>query len=146
MSRALAAWEKVPPGSSEFGGAALGRGRAALRLGRFALAEECFRASLGHRGANQPAAFIELRSLLRNEGRLDEVRRLLMAHWERFGSAPANLTALWKLDVEPMPEIEEPQEAPPAVEAAAAPEAAADPAEATTADADDAPAPTEGGE
>lgn len=50
------------------------------------------------------------------------------------------------VDVEPMPVVEEEEPAPAAVEAAAAPEAAADPAEATPATADDAPAPTEGGE
>jgi NADH-quinone oxidoreductase subunit C len=50
------------------------------------------------------------------------------------------------VDVEPMPVVEDEQETPALPDAATAPEAAADPAEATSATADDAPAPSEGGD
>jgi len=95
---ALAAWERVPLDSTFGLKAAVGRGMILLDAGKFSAAEEILESA--HRQSQQGSD--ELRSalnlLLRHEGRMPDVRRLIVDSWRSASDQAYVLRQLYLLD------------------------------------------------
>src|SRR5262249_37924648 len=103
IDAALAAWGRVPKGSEGSGRIALQRGRLALEHGRFAVAEDSLEQALATPGDQRAEAYWQLGRLLRYQGRLDDVRRLLHRRLAEDADRLATLRDLWELDALPVP-------------------------------------------
>ena len=94
-----------PTTSSDAVQAIVARGLNEMNQGRFASAEEIFEQNL--REVSAPADTVELEAalarLMRFQGRLDEVRRLLRAIWRDARDPPSILRDLCLLDIEAVP-------------------------------------------
>lgn len=100
---ALEAWGRVPDGYSETPLAALSRGRLALEIGRYGLAES----SLEHASVQGGSTSTEARRLLGRlywmTGRRDEYQRLLRKEVSSQLDPSETLRLLWSLDNDPDP-------------------------------------------
>jgi len=100
---ALAAFERVPPGSSWSGWSEVRRSRLEMNRGRFAESENLLIRAAGIPGSHVAEARWGLVLLLRQEGRFDEARRWLQAGFDVMSSSVETLQRLYKLDVDPFP-------------------------------------------
>ena len=103
--KALAAWARVPPGSAFAPRAAEKRATLLINTGRYSAAEAVLEDALRRpaAGAEREALRRAMNRLLRYEGRIDEVRRLLRATWQDAPDPAAVLKELWLLDYSPIP-------------------------------------------
>src|SRR5262245_49181172 len=87
---ALAAWARIRPDSPWAGPAALGFAQAAVPLGRLREAERILRGALRRGSPQRPAVRHLLLTLLGQQGRVDEARRLIETHWHQPAGRPAD--------------------------------------------------------
>ncbi len=100
---AMAAWARVPDSSPFAPAAGLARGRRALDVGRYRLAETCLeRASRGGGEIGQEAGRL-LEWLYWMTGRRDDYKRLLHRNVERAIDPSPLLRTLWAADHDPYP-------------------------------------------
>jgi len=100
---AMSAWLRVPDESEQAPLAALARGRLALELGRYRLAEgSLIRASGGTREVAEEAWRL-LEWLYWMTGRRDENREVLRRRVERTADPSQTLRTLWSVDHDPYP-------------------------------------------
>jgi tetratricopeptide (TPR) repeat protein len=102
-ARARAAWLRVPANSAYAGFAELGRAQLAMRSGNLTTAEELLKAALERPGGHRQAARHRLVSILRPQGRPDEIRRLLQEGWHPAVDPTELVRELWKVETEPFP-------------------------------------------
>src|SRR5262249_35052693 len=89
---ALAAWARVRPDSPWAAPAAVAFAQVAVRLGRVTEAERILRDAPRRAGPERPAARHLLLTLLGQQGRVDEARRLIEDQWrEASGGTAADL-------------------------------------------------------
>jgi enediyne biosynthesis protein E4 len=94
---ALAAWSHVAAGAPEALQAALARGRLALEVGRYRLAESCLERAFHAGGTTADEAARALGQLYMMTGRDDDYRRLLHREIERTRDPTGPLRTLWML-------------------------------------------------
>ncbi len=99
IDAALAAWARIPVGSSRFADAALDRARLAIKEGRFALAEDV----LEHTAFPHRSSSIELSKNLWQQvylftGRYDELRRSIEDEWAGGRHRAEVLRKHWLVD------------------------------------------------
>ncbi len=100
---AMEAWGRVPDDSREARIAALSRGRAAIGLGRYALAEACLERA---KSASDDTGEEARRLLSRIHwmiGRRDDYRDFLRRDVERMRDPSESLRTLWSVDYDPYP-------------------------------------------
>jgi tetratricopeptide (TPR) repeat protein len=90
LEAALAAWARIRPDSPWAAPSALAYAQAAAPLGRVAAAERVLRGALRRDGPQRPAARHLLLTLLGQQGRADEARRLIEALWDERAGQPAD--------------------------------------------------------
>jgi len=91
---AFQAWARIPRGSSQAAEAAIQRAQLALQSGQFTLAEAVLRAALDEPGPNSGHVRHLLLSIMNQQGRIDEVRRLIEERWMVIdASRPDDLVA-----------------------------------------------------
>ncbi len=95
---ALAVWSRVEPGSPVAAQAALGRARVLMNTGRFGPAETILHALTRTRTPESDQARRALELLFHTQGRLDEVRDLLIASWDGAADPAELLLRLYRLD------------------------------------------------
>src|SRR5262249_40619089 len=103
VDEALAAWDRVPPGSPFFERAALARARVAVSRGRFADVESSLQAALRHPGPMAAEVRSHLARNLRFQVRLDEVIRLIESGAEGVAVSAAALRERAAVDLEAFP-------------------------------------------
>jgi tetratricopeptide (TPR) repeat protein len=100
---ALAAWGRVPDQAPEAPLASFSRGRLAITVGRYGLAESCLiRASRGD-GGNPADARRLLADVHWITGRHDDYRSFLRSEFEHSRDPAEILRLLWSIDHEPYP-------------------------------------------
>jgi enediyne biosynthesis protein E4 len=96
---ALAAWDRVPPGTPFATRADVGRARLAIDLGEYTRAEEILRAALRRAaGTERSELFRLLEQLYRLEGRIDDARQVVIESWEVSDSPAVVVKELYLLD------------------------------------------------
>jgi lipopolysaccharide biosynthesis regulator YciM len=98
LDAAMAAWARVPDEADEARYAALSRGRLALDLGQYALAETCLTRAYRAGGDVTDESRRQLGRLYWLTGRGDEFRALLRRAVERSDEPSRSLLTLWQLD------------------------------------------------
>src|SRR4051812_4827362 len=83
--RALSAWSRASESSPLAGRIALERGRVAIRLGQFTAAEQVLTRVLRQPWPEDADLRNQLLSLLGQEGRFDDARRLIEIRWDDLG-------------------------------------------------------------
>lgn len=105
---AIAAWERIPPGSDYAGLAAMQRGMLAMDSGHFARAEEILQDAIRRidrtPGKDTERIYQALEFLYQIEGRKADARKLILASWPFAASPAAVLKQLYRLDTSPTPE------------------------------------------
>jgi tetratricopeptide (TPR) repeat protein len=87
---ALAPWARIPTDSAWGAPAALAFGQAAVPLGRIAEAERILRAALRRPSPERPAIRHMLLTILGQQGRIAEARRLIETDWQAAAGPPAD--------------------------------------------------------
>ena len=102
---ALAAWARVPSGSAFAAKAAEKRATLLINTGRYSPAEAVLEDALRRpaSAAEREAQRRAMNRLLRFEGRIDDLRRLLLASWPEVPDPAGVLKELWLLDNSPVP-------------------------------------------
>jgi thioredoxin-like negative regulator of GroEL len=96
--KALEAWARVPRGSSYFTRATLHRARLLIDAGRFAPAEALLESLPRSRGPDAESVRQTLELLYRFEGRLQDVRLLILESWTGASDPARVLRRLYLLD------------------------------------------------
>jgi enediyne biosynthesis protein E4 len=100
---AMAAWERVPAQANQAPLADLSRGRLALELGRYRVAETCLNRARLIEGEVADEAWRLLEWLYWMTGRRDENREVLRRRAERTDDPSQTLRTLWSVDHDPYP-------------------------------------------
>jgi enediyne biosynthesis protein E4 len=98
---ALAAWSRIPEGTSRFANATLRRARLAIERGRLAVAEEALERARGVFPPGSPAFAMragQLQQLDLFTGRFDELRRRIEEEWAASGHRPEVLQKHFLVD------------------------------------------------
>jgi hypothetical protein len=96
---ALAAWERVPPGTLFAVQADIERARLTIDLGQLTRAEEIIPAALPRAAGTERQELLRLlEQLYRLEGRTDDARRVVLASWATADSAAAVVKEFYRLD------------------------------------------------
>jgi enediyne biosynthesis protein E4 len=103
LDAAMAAWDHVPATANLAPLADLSRGRLALELGRYRLAETCLERARLAKGEVDDEASRLLEWLYWMTGRRDEHRELLRQRVERTDDPSQTLRTLWGSDRDPYP-------------------------------------------
>ena len=101
---AMAAWDRVPPGTPFAARAAVQRGMLTMDSGRFARAEELFRDALRRLpDPEKKGPLLALQLLYRYQGRTRDARRAIVESWAHTASPSDVLVQLYRLDTSPSP-------------------------------------------
>jgi enediyne biosynthesis protein E4 len=87
---AFQAWARIPRGSPQAAEAGIRRAQLALQSGQFTLAEEVLKDALDETGPQSGHVRHLLLTIMNQQGRIDEARRLIEARWFEFKDAQAD--------------------------------------------------------